>query len=101
MRNVFYLALILPLPFILDGQHTAVWVPARVVNVEYPLLGLQSRTSGSVRIQCDIASDGSVESAKILSGSRLLGEAVIQRIGEWRFRPDSATTSPPSPATVK
>jgi|DewCreStandDraft_4_1066084.scaffolds.fasta_scaffold89701_1 TonB family protein len=68
------------------------WVPARVVSIEYPLLALQSRTQGIVMVRCAIASDGTVSEAKITSGSILLGEAVLQRISEWRFRSTNAST---------
>ena len=77
----------------------AVWIPARVVSVDYPLLGLQSRTHGTVEVGCDVTADDSVSKAKLLEGSSLLGQAVIDRIGEWRFK--SVSEEPPrSPSKV-
>jgi TonB family protein len=71
-----------------------------VVNIEYPLLALQSRTEGSLTVECLIASDGSVSSAKLLAGSPPLGSAVLSRIGEWRFRLISEKSPEPSRITM-
>ncbi len=95
-RAVLLLGLVSPF----YGQDGAMWVPARVVNIEYPLLALQSRTQGAVSIECVIAADGSVSTAKVVSGSPLLGGAVLSRIGEWRFRLASGASAAQPPSTV-
>lgn len=76
------------------------WIPARLVSIDYPLLALQSRTEGVVKVECAIAPDGSVSTAKIASGSPLLGGAVLARIGEWRFRREAGAASVHPEATV-
>src|SRR4051812_17918646 len=91
--------LILTIASACHAEDAAVWTPARIVNIDYPLLALQSRTHGPVEIECMLADDGSVSSAKIRSGSALLGRAVLERIGEWRFRA-SSSAAPKSPAAV-
>src|SRR5262249_20175398 len=70
------------------------WTPSRIVGIDYPLLALQSRTHGPVEIECTLAGDGSVSSAKIRSGSPVLGRAVLDRLSEWRFRATSASVQP-------
>jgi TonB family protein len=91
--------LILTIASACHAEDVTGWTPARIVNIDYPLLALQSRTHGSVEIECILAGDGSVSNAKIRSGSTLLGRAVLERIGEWRFRAASNTASK-SPALV-
>lgn len=90
---------ILTIASICHAEDDAVWTPARIVNIDYPLLALQSRTHGPVEIECILAGDGSVSSAKIRSGPPLLGRAVLERIGEWRFRAASNAAAK-SPAAV-
>src|SRR5947207_15751927 len=63
--------LILTIASACHAEDAAVWTPARIVNIDYPLLALQSRTHGPVEIECILAGDGSVSSAKIRSGSAL------------------------------
>ena len=72
------------------------WVPVRVVGIDYPVLARQSRTAGIVRVQCDIASDGSVAKATITSGSLLLGSSILEGIGDWRFQKAPSTVRPRS-----
>src|SRR5436309_1189734 len=69
------------------ADDAAVWTPARIVNIDYPLLALQSRTHGPVEIECILAGDGSVSSAKIRSGSALLGRAVLEGLVNGTFAP--------------
>lgn len=76
------------------------WIPSRIVGIDYPLLALQSRTHGPVEIECILASDGSVSSAKILSGSPLLGRAVLDRLSEWQFRATSSGLQQPAVVTL-
>lgn len=63
-----------------------VWLATRIVSIEYPLLGLQSRTEGSVIAKCTIGDDGSITTARITSGPLLLGNAVLSRLPGWRFK---------------
>ena len=78
-----------------------VWIPAHIVSIDYPLLALQSRTSGLVKVRCVLRDDGVVGSSELLAGSKLLGYAVLARIGEWRFRVGSAFKHrPPESVTL-
>jgi TonB family protein len=71
-----------------------IWIPTRMVGIDYPVLAQQSRTHGVVKVACTIASDGTVSSAKITSGSLLLGASILERISQWKF--DSLRQAPPS-----
>jgi TonB family protein len=92
------LLLVLAIASVCRSEDYITWFPTRVVSIEYPLLGVQSRTHGVVKIECVLSPNGSVSEAKILSGSLLLGKAVLDRISEWRFRSvtSAAPTQPPT-----
>jgi hypothetical protein len=90
-------ALAVSLSFALDGPE---WFPTRIVNIEYPLLALQSQTQGAVKIRCGVRADGSVIECKVLSGRLLLAGAVFARIGEWKFRRGPLTASQPPEAVI-
>jgi TonB family protein len=83
--------LILTIGSACHAEDAPAWTPSRIVGIDYPLLAVQSRTHGPVEIECILAGDGSVSSAKIRSGSTLLGRAVLDRLSEWRFRATSAS----------
>jgi TonB family protein len=75
------------------GSQAAEWTPIRIVSVDYPLLAVQSRTSGVVAVECTLRQDGTVESARVESGSLLLGRAILERISEWKFMRNPAPQS--------
>ena len=62
------------------------WSPSRMTAIDYPLLGVQSATMGDVRIECELRNDGTVELARVVSGSKLLGEHALKSVASWRFR---------------
>jgi TonB family protein len=77
-----------------------IWIPTRMVGIDYPVLAQQSRTHGVVKVACTIASDGTVSSAKITSGSLLLGASIQERISQWKFRFTPAGASKPAGAAT-
>jgi len=60
-----------------------------VVRVEpqYPALARQTRLEGTVQIRAVIGTDGTVQSAEILSGHPWLAQAARDAILRWRYRP--------------
>ena len=53
----------------------------------YPPLAVQTRTSGTVKLQCIIGVDGRVTNIRLISGHPLLVGAAIAAVSGWRYRP--------------
>jgi TonB family protein len=66
---------------------------------EYPVLAKVNYLQGRVRVQLEVAPDGTVTRAHVLSGNPLLAEAVLNSVGSWRYRPYVAKDGPTSFAT--
>jgi protein TonB len=63
--------------------------PEQIRRVEpvYPTLARQTRTSGTVRLQCVIGLDGRVTGLRLMSGHPLLVNTAIEAVRQWRYRP--------------
>ena len=68
------------------------WLPTRIVGIDYPVLAIQARISGRVRIKCLLDENGKVLSTEILelSGTSkglrdLLGKAAQENAAQWSF----------------
>jgi TonB family protein len=59
----------------------------RRVDPVYPEKARQMGLEGAVRLRVAVASDGSVEDVKALSGDPLLAEAATDAVKQWRYRP--------------
>jgi TonB family protein len=57
------------------------------INAVYPVLSQHSRVQGSVVLEAIIATDGSIEGLRVLSGPAILSAAAQQAVREWRFKP--------------
>jgi TonB family protein len=57
------------------------------VEPEYPEEARQQRIQGAVALDVRIGSDGAVQDLKVVSGHRLLAEAAIAAVKQWRFKP--------------
>ena len=53
----------------------------------YPPSALAARVEGIVRLRATVASDGTVRTATLVSGSRLLAPAAIEAVKQWRYTP--------------
>ena len=54
---------------------------------EYPPLARQARIQGTVKMQAVIATDGTIQELKVLSGHPLLIPAARQAVERWRYQP--------------
>ena len=57
------------------------------VHPVYPELAIQARLSSLVILEARVATDGRVESVKVLRGSPLFDEAAMEAVKEWRYQP--------------
>lgn len=53
--------------------------------MDYPLLGLQARVTGSVRLRAKVDSGGSIIDVAVLSGNPVLAKAAAQNLNTWKF----------------
>jgi len=57
------------------------------VEPSYPAQALKAGLQGSVVLQAWIATDGSMQDLKLVSGSLLLGQAAYEAVKHWRYKP--------------
>lgn len=60
---------------------------------EYPELARKLNIRGTVRVQLLVAPDGHVKETKVLGGSPLLVQAVVDTVKKWKYEPASSETS--------
>jgi protein TonB len=57
------------------------------VEPEYPEAARQQRMQGPVVLDVRIGRDGSVQDVNVVSGQRVLADAAIAAVKQWRFKP--------------
>jgi periplasmic protein TonB len=57
------------------------------VDPAYPTIARNTRTSGAVVLSAIIATDGTIQSLKVVSGNPLLIGAALAAVGQWRYKP--------------
>jgi periplasmic protein TonB len=57
------------------------------VEPKYPPLARQIHLQGTVEIHAIIATDGTIQSAEILSGNAILARAALDAVLRWRYQP--------------
>jgi periplasmic protein TonB len=57
------------------------------VDPVYPAIARTIHLSGTVRLRAIIATDGSVQSLEVLSGSPILARAAVAAVRQWQYRP--------------
>jgi protein TonB len=60
----------------------------------YPLQAQQAHVEGTVVLSAVIGKDGSVQSAKVVSGPPLLTQAAVDAVKRWRYKPYSLNGEP-------
>jgi hypothetical protein len=61
------------------------WIPVRSASCEYPILGLQARISGVVRLRIAVNVEGEVVKVSAISGNPVLVSAARRNLMTWRF----------------
>jgi protein TonB len=57
------------------------------VQPDYPVIAKQLHLEGAVEVEAHIGADGSVESAKPLTGNAVLATAAVAATKRWKFAP--------------
>jgi TonB family protein len=78
--------------FISGFTYSQSWEPSKVVGMEYPVIAIQSRIQGVIRVRCALDESGRVASVEIaeMSGSKgareILGAPALENAAKWIFR---------------
>jgi TonB family protein len=73
--------------------------PVRVVGLNYPPLAVREAIKGTLKIECNVSSEGKVLSAQIIRGPiagpvhDILGKAAQENALQWIFRADRSPRS--------
>jgi TonB family protein len=70
------------------------------VEPEYPQEALQQQIQGPVALDVRIARDGTVQTVKLVSGQRLLADAAMAAVKQWRFKPHPIKGQPVEMQTI-
>lgn len=70
-----------------------VWQARRIVSLEYPPLAAQARIEGVVEVECLLAKDGSVRTARATRGNEILAKAARENAMKWQFQQTSREAS--------
>ena len=61
---------------------------------QYPALARSARISGTVQLIGVIATDGTIQSLRVISGHPLLVQAAVDAVSKWRYRPTLLSGQP-------
>jgi TonB family protein len=62
------------------------------VEPKYPPTLERLYIGGVVRLQVEVAANGTVESAQLIGGNPILGQAAIAAVKQWKYSPAKAKT---------
>jgi TonB family protein len=62
------------------------------VEPRYPATLERLYIGGVVKLQVDVAANGTVESAQMIGGNPILGQAAIAAVKQWKYAPAKAKT---------
>ena len=99
MRSIFFrkvfvavLAFVVTACIALPAFATDRKVEHRVAPM-YPELAKRMHIEGTVRVQVTVAPDGSVTTAKAISGNKMLAPAAEDALKRWKFEPEAAAST--------
>lgn len=59
----------------------------RRIEPKYPTLAIQTHRSGRVELRAIIATDGTIQSLRVVSGDPLFYQSAMDAVSQWRYRP--------------
>jgi TonB family protein len=77
-----------------SSELAAEWFPVKIESLSYPLLAMQARISGEVRLKVSLTDSGEVASTTVVSGNALLARSAQANIKLWRFLAVRTDSSP-------
>ena len=76
------------------GTTDAMKAATSKVQPQYPTVARQMKIAGHVEIEAVVGTDGSVASAKAISGNPMLTQPAIAAVEKWRFTPFTSNGEP-------
>lgn len=76
------------------GMADAVKAATSKVQPQYPAVARQMKIAGHVEIEAVIGTDGSVASAKAVSGNPMLTQPAVSAVEKWKFTPFTSNGEP-------
>ncbi len=67
---------------------------------EYSPVARQMKVTGHVEVEATVATDGSVESVKVLTGNPLLTNSAVNAVKRWKFAPFTQNGEPAKALTI-
>jgi TonB family protein len=67
----------------------------KTVKPTYPVIALQMRIEGTVRLQAVVGSNGSVNNVIVVSGPVALRDAAVDCVKQWQYEPAKESTLVP------
>lgn len=64
------------------------------VQPQYPPVARQMKIAGHVEIEAVVGADGSVASAKAISGNPMLTQPAVSAVEKWKFTPFTSNGEP-------
>jgi TonB family protein len=77
------------------AQHQDDTPPRKVViqkAVPYPPLAQRTRTSGTVRLEAIVATNGEVKRVQVVGGNPVLAQAALNSVSKWKWEPSAHET---------
>ena len=76
------------------GTTDAIKAATSKVQPQYPAVARQMKIAGHVEIEAVVETDGSVASAKAVSGNPMLTQPAISAVEKWKFTPFTSNGEP-------
>lgn len=85
---------VVSVPFFSQSEEVAVSERKVITRVEpsYPPTLERLYIGGVVRLKVDVAANGMVESAQLIGGNPILGQAAIAAVKQWKYAPAKTKT---------
>lgn len=76
------------------GSGEAMKAATSKVQPQYPAIARQMKIAGHVEVEAVVGPDGSVASAKAVSGNPMLTQPAISAVEKWKFTPFTSNGEP-------
>lgn len=76
------------------GSAEAIKAATSRVQPQYPAVARQMKIAGHVEIEATVGTDGSVSSAKAVSGNPMLTQPAVAAVEKWKFTPFTSNGEP-------
>lgn len=76
------------------GSADAIKAATSKVQPQYPAVARQMKIAGHVEVEAVVGADGTVSSAKAVSGNPMLTQPAVAAVEKWKFTPFTSNGEP-------